>query len=121
MTISTPKVLVFQLHVGIGEVGRYRQVSYVDELAAILIGREWSQSLNTDPGSQRALVTSPDAMKLYIDPETVHEAFESAAHGMHVLSQRPGGAETRVTTKEDPLERAVGEWCIPGMDDAPPF
>ncbi|GAA3069186.1 hypothetical protein GCM10010520_15990 [Rhizobium viscosum] len=81
---STP---IRPLHVEIDGVGKYRQARSVEDLAAFLLSEQWPHLENDPAPFHHALMTSIDAMQLYLDSEVARQAFVEAAHAsrMHVL------------------------------------
>ncbi|MGG7576411.1 DUF982 domain-containing protein [Rhizobium sp. Nf11,1] len=85
MEIDFP-VPISPLQVEIDGTGKYRKAEIVQDLAGMLLSGKWHNK-----GSQgefhHALVTSIEAIELYIDADRARKAFVVAAHaaGMHVL------------------------------------
>jgi hypothetical protein len=82
---SSTRIPVKPLEVEIDGVGKYAQVSTVQDMIGFLTSLEWPDK--KPPAFHRALMSSFDALDLVIDPTVARANFVNAAHaaGMHVL------------------------------------
>ncbi len=85
MDIDFP-VPISPLQVEINGIGKYRKAETVQDLARMLLSEKWHNKGDREE-FHRALVTSIEAIELYVDADTARKAFVLAAHaaGMHVL------------------------------------